>query len=371
MIQGLEIEGFRGISARRIPLTPLTLLVGLNGSGKTTVLEALYLSSAHPVGRAWWPSRSITLEDRDPSGRSPILHLLRRHGGSGEADRLPDLDLSIGSSSGPGSTRIHEVEVRVREPRCLVHAGMDQAILRVRSPATTLPAFDWDEGRAAVLMDRFSDGLEEGLWFPRDPADPSRLVEPPILIGGREEWVVERLRQVYPGLPIRRLAGGGRHTVWAVVGDRPIPIGSLGDGIRAALRALSLLALVEGGLFLWDEPEAHQHPEAQARLMGILVETLRQRPGLQAVVATQSGDVLGEISRILRDGEGWLREAFSLLFLALDPQDGRLYAEGFTAEEFVSFEEVGDIRRFWTGRRPSPPRQIPPELLERLGGSRA
>src|SRR5262245_38641647 len=41
----IEVEGFRGIATGRIAgLAPLTVLVGPNSSGKSSVLEALYLS---------------------------------------------------------------------------------------------------------------------------------------------------------------------------------------------------------------------------------------------------------------------------------------------------------------------------------------
>ncbi|MCS7352427.1 MAG: hypothetical protein RMM10_13155, partial [Anaerolineae bacterium] len=53
--------------------------------------------------------------------------------------------------------------------------------------------------------------------------------------------------------------------------------------------------------------------------------------------------------------------------LILDAKDGRLYAERFTYEEFLAFEESGiDIRKFWLRRHIPRPRGIPSEVLERL-----
>jgi predicted ATPase len=44
MIHALSIRGFKRYKAQRFELAPLTVLAGLNGSGKTTVIQALLLA---------------------------------------------------------------------------------------------------------------------------------------------------------------------------------------------------------------------------------------------------------------------------------------------------------------------------------------
>lgn len=44
MITKLRIKNFRGIKEGEIELAPLTILLGGNNSGKTTILEALFLA---------------------------------------------------------------------------------------------------------------------------------------------------------------------------------------------------------------------------------------------------------------------------------------------------------------------------------------
>jgi AAA15 family ATPase/GTPase len=44
MIEMVEIENLRGIVSGRLEgLSPLSILLGVNNSGKSTILEALYL----------------------------------------------------------------------------------------------------------------------------------------------------------------------------------------------------------------------------------------------------------------------------------------------------------------------------------------
>lgn len=364
IVQAVEIEGFRGIGEGRLELTPLTVLVGLNGSGKTAVLEALYLASGHREGQ-------ISLEDRDPAGRCPILHVLRRHAYAGAEVRAPDAELTLRSeSSEPASIHRHMAELEIRSPKWLIHVGRHLARVRVESPPTTQTMEDWDRSRQAALLDPFTGvELEEALWFPRTATDP------PALIGGRDRWIAERLREIYPGLPLQGLSGargGGERegTVWAVMENYAVPVEHLGDGIQSAFRALALLAVMDRGLFLWDEPEDHQHPDALESLMRILIQILRERPSLQAVIATQSREALAALYEAAAhdpEGERWAQEGLSLIFLILNPLDGKLYGETIRFDELRFMESVDiDIRKLWRERRIREPRRIPPEVLERL-----
>ena len=42
MFESVQMTNFRGFKDMTVPLTQVTLLTGNNGSGKTSVLEALY-----------------------------------------------------------------------------------------------------------------------------------------------------------------------------------------------------------------------------------------------------------------------------------------------------------------------------------------
>jgi predicted ATP-binding protein involved in virulence len=44
VIERLRLENFKGIVQGEIELAPLTILLGANNSGKTTILEALFLA---------------------------------------------------------------------------------------------------------------------------------------------------------------------------------------------------------------------------------------------------------------------------------------------------------------------------------------
>jgi len=73
MIVGVEIRGFRGLRECVLEgLARVTILVGRNGSGKSSILEALYLVSA-------------AVEPEDPIRKTSKLdYVVRRRGGRGD-----------------------------------------------------------------------------------------------------------------------------------------------------------------------------------------------------------------------------------------------------------------------------------------------
>ena len=42
MIKSVTLKDFRGLDELKVPLSPATMLTGINGVGKTSVLEGLF-----------------------------------------------------------------------------------------------------------------------------------------------------------------------------------------------------------------------------------------------------------------------------------------------------------------------------------------
>src|SRR5947209_393661 len=86
MIESIEFTNFKALRKTVLPLAPFTLLLGPNGSGKTSILKALEGIAAHtaeqagipglpgaPNGLAWSSSMTVSTEDRN----APVIIQVR------------------------------------------------------------------------------------------------------------------------------------------------------------------------------------------------------------------------------------------------------------------------------------------------------
>ena len=78
MIHSLEIHNFKNLRNLEMDLEPLTVLVGANGSGKTSVLEAIHLAvqrRGRPHGKALQGRAALRLAVHARRTRGPIHRL--------------------------------------------------------------------------------------------------------------------------------------------------------------------------------------------------------------------------------------------------------------------------------------------------------
>lgn len=95
MITRIEVEGFRSFRDCAVDLSPFTVLVGQNGSGKTNLLEAIDLAARLTGGadtNTWWESADgvhWTGDLRPGAGlRGRVVDLFHRYGDGTAADRI-------------------------------------------------------------------------------------------------------------------------------------------------------------------------------------------------------------------------------------------------------------------------------------------
>ena len=353
MLTRLELRFFKCFELLRLPLVPLTLLTGLNASGKSSVLQALVL--LHQTMREHeWSTRlalngtavrlgampdvvdeefgrdsfEIGLEDE-----TVVCHWTFVGDRTFVSDRR-DMSMEVGSVVVNGRT----IE-RLRELRYLLPLAEKASVEYLDVGGRILP---WRVGlplaeRASVeSLARRLRGLTYITAERLAPQDSYVLEDPhvvndvgprgehavSVLHWGRDEPVLDRLvlpdnpptllrqvearmRKLFPGCAIDLQQASratfvtlGLRTSDAEEFHRPV---HTGFGLTQSLPVvIAVLSAGEGEILLIENPEVHLHPAGQAMMGEFMADAARA--GVQIVVETHSDHVLNGVRRAVKAG---------------------------------------------------------------------
>ena len=290
-VSAIEITRLRGIREGKVEgLTPLTVLVGPNGCGKSTVLEALLLGVA--LNPAFAALHAITRRDKKPANAGWLLYRNSREG---------DATVLATTTSG-------------RFQRVFRQGGTwglyDFADLPPAARPEVLLTCEWqDTERQTSVASRLSYSGADG-WDAdsRVDARPSvTAVQFVDRLGADEDAESIRVRRFREA--VRQ---GGLDTTVALLGDLvpgfkglllntdeanepvidiqiqggSIPLTYWGDGVRRMLDIALSLGIEAGGMVLVEEPETHLHPGAMLQAAAAIWAAVRA--GVQVVLSTHS-----------------------------------------------------------------------------------
>jgi hypothetical protein len=332
MITKLHLRNFKGVQRGEVPLSRVTVLVGPNGSGKTTVLEALFLAhglSQPVVGNlaAW----EVLSEIHRTLGSAGLLHLLHRYSGKAAAlydaqeGRRAVLLRRAGASlevfylaKAPGSAE----ELMELEPSAVAAGAREEygpAPQAGGAKAQFLKAFFFKHGmRERVLSELYT------AW-----AD--------VVLSGATRRVAQRVSKACEEAYLDLLAEpfvGGAPALFAYRDDGyRVRLGDLGDGVADAAAAMLAVEVAKPQLLLWDCVEAFMHPRA-LQVLALWFSELAER-GVQVVVSTHSLDAALLVAELCEGAS----------FVRLSLAKGALSATSYTAEDLEELRGRGlDIR---------------------------
>jgi predicted ATPase len=324
----LTIQGFRRLADVRLSLRPLSVMIGANGAGKTSVLDVLSLLASSAQGKL---SSSLS----DLSGLANILTY----------DKADELGLGI-TMEVPDQKPI-EYSLWLR-PQGLAHAIREEVLSQKRKPKPPpmfhinsherdIKYFDpekqkllppsWEHNSLETSLSQVPKMFQEPEDFRRrlasstfyhvlnvDPRSPVRLPQSmgPVALPGRNgedlvsclfylretdrnrfEAIEDSLRAAFPRferLDFPPVAAGTLGLAWRERGfSKPLYTHQLSEG---TLRFLWLTTLLQSpgltALTLLDEPEVSLHPE----LLSLLADQLREASQRRQIVVATHSDTL-------------------------------------------------------------------------------
>jgi len=328
MIIRADIRGFKRFTYEQVAIAPLTVLAGLNGSGKTSLLQSIMVAAEASRTK----STAISLNgpfDLELGTAEDVLNWKSRNlieigfGATG-------IKTATWRFKVPSEEALYlEIEERPAElpkafsgaPRAFTYLSAERLGPRGFSASSPLPEAELEVGVKgefcahvlSVLGDRPLGAIDRSHPL-HGPAAP-RLLKYEV-----EQWLGEIARPIE--VTGERAPGGTVAELrFRTPGSDWVRSTNMGFGITYTLPIiLAGLIAQKGGLLVVENPEAHLHPAGQSR-MGVFLAWLAGR-GVQVLIETHSDHVINGIRRAIAE-HNYLDATSALLHWSGDNGDGR------------------------------------------------
>ena len=326
LIEKINISGFRKLNSTRLTMKPLMVLIGANGVGKTSFLDALILLSASAAGKLgstlsqWGGITSILSRDKkqdislsvdmkipnqnpltynlsigpDNTGYTILKEELSQFQGQGYANPIKHISSSQHSISYYDTTQkrlskptwehnyletsLSQTPRMYREPEEIRRILAKTDKYHVLDVSSRAPVKLPQEMKPAFLPGKDGEDLIPFLYYLRE-SDPDRF-----------ETITDTLKTAFhdfENLNFPPVAAGMLTMTWQEKNyKKPFYMHELSEGTLRFLWLVSLLSSPKlSTITMIDEPEVSLHPELLSLLVDVMRETSRRT---QLVVATHS-----------------------------------------------------------------------------------
>lgn len=344
MFVQVEVEGFKRLKSHAFRFQPLTVLAGLNGSGKTSLIQSLLLArEAATAG-----GRSIRLNGLFGLELGVAENVL--NWGS-----TPPISVSVNSGVGrsawafevPENADALFLEIAAKpdrvplafsaNPRAFTYLDAERLGPRSVFQTAALPDDELEVGprgeHCAHVLSVLGDKSNP---HPKRSHPGYTKSEPRLLKYEVEAWLSEIARPIevkgerFGASTVAELTFRSPGGEWVLATN-------MGFGLSYALPVvLGGLIAEEGGLFIVENPEAHLHPSGQSR-MGVFLAWLASK-GVQVLLETHSDHVLNGIRRAVAEYAYLPHTEAIIHYFAPDIEDGA--AGGI---EPISIKESGSL----------------------------
>ena len=306
MITSIEIRGFKRFHRKSFEFAPLTILTGMNGAGKTSLIQALLLTWEATAGASKGAVRLNgpfglelgTAEDiRNWKSTEPIRIVLFSSTGGESAWQfgMPSEDALYVSVEEKPESRPAAFS---GEPRAFTYLCAERLGPRSNSGASPLPPIDLEVGVRGEYCAQMLESLGDKLIDDKSRARSDRGQGATALLKYEVEgWLAEIARPVE--IDAIRYASSAMFALrFRSPGGEWVRAPNMGFGLSYALPIiLAGLTAKAGGLLIVENPEAHLHPAGQSQ-MGAFLGWLASR-GVQIIVETHSDHVLNGVRRAI------------------------------------------------------------------------
>jgi hypothetical protein len=300
LIKKLAIRGFRGIKEGEIELSPITILLGSNNSGKSTLLEALFLA---PNPCRWVPYYIQEFSQSFPSSALEIVYFLHKtldYRGyafllHNYTSKSAEIEFETGEMDDLFGEKKHFLHFLKKDQFIYLSSSEEVAINAIKINDIEVPFF------AQLSVDQLNYGINRTDAFSEDVL----LLSPKLSLAGyeyfRRQWpeivnsgISRKVAEDASKLSPERYMDftmepmiGGRVDLHAYLDDgRRIRLGDLGEGMQSYVLSRTLVELRKPQVILWDDIESHLNPRMLNYIADWFADLVQEKK--QIVVSTHS-----------------------------------------------------------------------------------
>ncbi|GAB2491276.1 AAA family ATPase [Arenimonas alkanexedens] len=312
-LRSVTIRRFKRLADIEVEINDVTLLIGANNAGKSSVLQAIHLAvsiaqSARLIGEGvTWRQDAFELS-LNPAQLlySPVSDVLSLATGGVLLEARPSqIEIEFLDDAGDRCT----VSLRRGRNRNIAVSILGRTIGE-RLMSLTEPYTVYAPGLAGIPKEEryLSPGVVRRIVARGDANLTLRNVLR-MLHENEEAWdaFVQDMQSLFPDIYIEVDFDADTDEAIEVFIQFPngpkLPIDAVGTSVLQASQILAYVSLFKPQILILDEPDSHLHPDNQRALCELIFRTAKAR-GFQAIISTHSRHVLNSLSG--KAGVVWL-----------------------------------------------------------------
>jgi hypothetical protein len=315
LVSAVKVEKFKRIPDIEIPLSPITMLIGGNNAGKSSLLQGIHLAittlqSARSATNKAQPASTLGVDQflYKPSSRPIALN----YNGDMTSKNGPEFTFTYSEAITDEPKDFTLKMRRGKNANIAVTFDHDNPFFE-RASDRTRPLSIFVPGLAGVALseERRTDaivaaGIAQG--------DANLYLRNVLLRITLDEAKLEKfhsiIREIFPDLRISCDFNEHVHhhvEVTVAINGTEVPLELVGAGALQAIQLVAYVTMYDPALLLLDEPDAHLHPSNQ-RLLAATLLKIAEQGTVRIVLATHSRHMFDTLSRSHMTDTVWLKD---------------------------------------------------------------
>lgn len=313
-LHAVEIIGFKRLQKVELLTPPMTVLIGGNNSGKSSLLQAIHFSvtvlqSAQLSADGGKPMNTLGFDQFIYKPTSDLIRL--NHGAPITSKSGPEFVFTYTDAGADGHQEF-KLKLRRGKNANIAITFDDESTFFTRAASRSQPFSVFVPGLAGVSLREelrtpsiVANGIAQGdsnvylrnVLF-RICQDPAKLTR-----------FHEMIASVFPGLTISSTFDPDAHLYIDISvhqDARSVPLEMVGTGVLQAIQLVAYVTAYNPALLLLDEPDAHLHPSNQ-KLLALTLQKIAETGSTKVVLATHSRHMFDSLARDEATQIVWLK----------------------------------------------------------------